>query len=145
MNLSGETVLSKNMYVKKPEIVAYTASICVSDRCIGLPSHAVRYMDLQISKMSYYQILVDSSSPNIFWIKGISKYESGSRVFTLTHRRLSCFDVENLFVDFGVNESKLFHCLAIWDSSLQAIKVDMNNRVSNKKRVHREVKVKKTN
>lgn len=125
--------------IKKMYPDAYTASVNLMKRCVGLPSLAIKYFDLRVNKFSYYQVLVDNSQPNLFWIKCLSQYDEGARVFTDTARRYASFEVENLLVDLGVTEKSIY-CLAVWDELLQAMKVDLNNRVTNKKRIHRNLK-----
>ena len=122
---------------KKMYPSAYTASINLKKRCVGLPSLAIKYFDSCVNKFSYYQILVDSSQLNLFWIKCLNRYDNGARVFTDTARRCALFDVEDLLIYLNVTEETIY-CLATWDESLQAMKIDLNNRVNNKKRIHRK-------
>lgn len=122
--------------------LGYTASIHTVKRYVGLPSQAVKFMDLPV-RFSYYQVLVDTQCSSVFWIRGLVRYEDGSRVFTSTQRRLNYFEIENLFDYLGVKDTGMFHCMATWDKDLAAIKIDLNNRVDGKKRVYREPKVRK--
>lgn len=113
---------------------AYSACINLSKNQCGLPTHAIKFLDSKVERFPYYQALVDSNCSNVFWIKVLSSYEDGARSFSLTNRNLAVFELEELLDYLGVKEEK-FHCLAVWDESLCAMKIDLNRRINTKKRI----------